>query len=223
MQTSAMCTSRSDMNSTPLSQLLHIIQSIWGKLRCSSTLVSVLCITLFFGNYYSDLHSIPAELRVVLERCLSEDPSPELVETYMPDLRKVLYKLLKGLQDRQELWRASIHRPSMKTPVEATWLTVSLLAYHFHKGACPSPKYPNATCTASTQLRVPPPMVPDPIFKGGDYIWHAWLDQDASRTSPTPIVISFLLSPHWDEPHLYPPFEPFKNNMVPSRPFESTA
>jgi len=65
-----------------------------------------------FAHYsidLSDLHSVPAELRVVLEGCLSEDPSPEQVESFMPDLRKVFYKLLKGLQARQEPWRAAIH------------------------------------------------------------------------------------------------------------------
>ncbi|KAH9479843.1 Bud site selection protein 6 [Psilocybe cubensis] len=58
----------------------------------------------------SDLHNIPTELREVLERCLSEDPSPEVLDSYLPDLRKVLFKLLKGLQSRQAAWRASVER-----------------------------------------------------------------------------------------------------------------
>jgi hypothetical protein len=66
-----------------------------------------------FAHYnidLTDIHSVPAELRIVLERCLSEDPSPEMLESFMPDLRKILYKLLKGLQARQEPWRAATHR-----------------------------------------------------------------------------------------------------------------
>ncbi|KAG6820411.1 hypothetical protein H0H93_000657 [Arthromyces matolae] len=55
----------------------------------------------------SDIHSIPGELRVPLEQCLGEDPSPEVLEHYMPEVRRVLYKLLRGLQDRQDAWRAS--------------------------------------------------------------------------------------------------------------------
>ncbi|KAG6841196.1 hypothetical protein C0991_000993 [Blastosporella zonata] len=55
----------------------------------------------------SDIHSIPGELRVPLEQCLGEDPSPEILETYMPEVRQVLYKLLKGLQARQDAWKAS--------------------------------------------------------------------------------------------------------------------
>jgi len=53
----------------------------------------------------SDIHSIPAELRTVLEHCLAEDPSPDVLASFMPELRKVLYKLLKGLHSRQDKWR----------------------------------------------------------------------------------------------------------------------
>ncbi|KAG6902480.1 hypothetical protein C0995_016057 [Termitomyces sp. Mi166 len=54
----------------------------------------------------SDIHSIPGELRVPLEQCLGEDPSPEILESYMPEVRRVLYKLLRGLQARQDQWKA---------------------------------------------------------------------------------------------------------------------
>ena len=57
----------------------------------------------------SDIHSIPGELRTVLEHCLAEDPSPDVLVSFMPDLRKVLYKLLKGLHSRQDKWRAVSH------------------------------------------------------------------------------------------------------------------
>ncbi|KAF8159902.1 hypothetical protein B0H34DRAFT_705284 [Crassisporium funariophilum] len=60
----------------------------------------------------SDIHSIPAELRIVLEHCLSEDPAPEVLDKFIPDLRQVLFKLLKGLQNRQDKWRLAIQRPS---------------------------------------------------------------------------------------------------------------
>lgn len=56
---------------------------------------------------HSDIHSIPDELRTVLESCLGEDPSPQTLEQYMPEVRGVLYRLLKGLQSRQEEWRAA--------------------------------------------------------------------------------------------------------------------
>ncbi|KAF8799217.1 hypothetical protein BYT27DRAFT_7150003 [Phlegmacium glaucopus] len=53
----------------------------------------------------SDVHSIPGDLRVVLERCLAEDPSPEVLETFMPEIRNVFFKLLKSLHSRQESWQ----------------------------------------------------------------------------------------------------------------------
>ena len=46
----------------------------------------------------------------MLESCLGEDPSPETLERYMPEVRQVLYRLLKGLQSRQDAWRASSGR-----------------------------------------------------------------------------------------------------------------
>ncbi|ESK87911.1 bud site selection protein 6 [Moniliophthora roreri MCA 2997] len=54
----------------------------------------------------SDIHSIPTDLRSVLEQCLAEDPSPQVLSVYMPEVRQVLYRLLKGLQARQEVWRS---------------------------------------------------------------------------------------------------------------------
>ncbi|KAJ3728191.1 hypothetical protein DFJ43DRAFT_1001231 [Lentinula guzmanii] len=54
----------------------------------------------------SDLHSIPKELRAVLEQCLGEDPSPQVLAIFMPQVRQVLHRLLRGLQSRQDAWRA---------------------------------------------------------------------------------------------------------------------
>ena len=55
---------------------------------------------------HSDIHSVPKDLRTVLENCLSEEQSPGTLERYMPEVRAVLYRLLKGLQSRQDEWRA---------------------------------------------------------------------------------------------------------------------
>ncbi|KIY65946.1 hypothetical protein CYLTODRAFT_423885 [Cylindrobasidium torrendii FP15055 ss-10] len=59
-----------------------------------------------YGIDLSDIHSVPNELRAVLEQCLAEDPSQAVIDVFMPALKKVLYKLLRGLQARQEAWRA---------------------------------------------------------------------------------------------------------------------
>ena len=56
---------------------------------------------------YSDLFHITEDLRAVLERCLGEDPSPRVLERYMPAVRTVLFRLLQGLQQKQgPYWRA---------------------------------------------------------------------------------------------------------------------
>ena len=57
----------------------------------------------------SDIHSIPQEMRSTLEQCLAEEPSPEVLQRFMPELRDTLVKLLKGLQTRQDAWKARSH------------------------------------------------------------------------------------------------------------------
>ncbi|KAK1220207.1 hypothetical protein PQX77_017027 [Marasmius sp. AFHP31] len=61
-------------------------------------------------NYHhldlSELYSIPKDLRTVLEQCLAEDPSPDVLNAFMPEVRRVLYRLLSGLNSKQEAWRS---------------------------------------------------------------------------------------------------------------------
>ncbi|KAJ7583375.1 hypothetical protein C8J56DRAFT_791227 [Mycena floridula] len=54
----------------------------------------------------SDLLEIPQSLRTVLEQCLAEEPSRQTLESFLPAVRGVIYRLLKGLQHKQEAWRA---------------------------------------------------------------------------------------------------------------------
>ncbi|TRM58125.1 hypothetical protein BD626DRAFT_190067 [Schizophyllum amplum] len=56
---------------------------------------------------HSDMHSIPAELRVVLERCLAQEPSSEALARHMPGIRTVIYRLLQGLQRSRARGRRS--------------------------------------------------------------------------------------------------------------------
>ncbi|KAG6918165.1 hypothetical protein DXG01_016150 [Tephrocybe rancida] len=55
----------------------------------------------------SDIHSVPGDLRVSLEQCLSNDPSPAVLELHMPEVRRALYKLYEGIQARKDAWRAA--------------------------------------------------------------------------------------------------------------------
>jgi hypothetical protein len=57
-----------------------------------------------FGSYgidMSDLISVPDDLRVCLERCLSEDPSPQTLEIHLPRIREIIIGLLQGLKAKQ--------------------------------------------------------------------------------------------------------------------------
>ncbi|KAJ7042988.1 hypothetical protein C8F04DRAFT_1075630 [Mycena alexandri] len=61
-----------------------------------------------FANWridLSDIHSVPKDLRTVLEQCLAEDPSPEVLAMFMPEVRQIIVRLLRGLQSKQEAWR----------------------------------------------------------------------------------------------------------------------
>ncbi|UZJ52734.1 hypothetical protein CBS101457_002054 [Exobasidium rhododendri] len=57
-----------------------------------------------FGSYgidMRDLASVPDDLRICLERCLSEDPSPQTLEVHLPRIREIIIGLLQGLKGKQ--------------------------------------------------------------------------------------------------------------------------
>ena len=54
---------------------------------------------------HSKLKSIPEELREILERCLAEEASIENLQLYLPSVRKIITRLLKGLRRRQDEYR----------------------------------------------------------------------------------------------------------------------
>lgn len=81
-------------------------------------------VLIALSRFYRDLFTIPTELRNVLETCLGEDPCPQTLELYMPQVRAILYRLLQGLQRVQAPYRKAIeahrdasHRWSL-SPVE---------------------------------------------------------------------------------------------------------
>lgn len=53
----------------------------------------------------SELTSVPEDLRAILEPCLSEDATPENLEIYLPDVRKIITSLLQGLRSKQSMYR----------------------------------------------------------------------------------------------------------------------
>ncbi|KAL6306126.1 actin interacting protein 3-domain-containing protein [Sparassis latifolia] len=64
----------------------------------------------------SELASVPDDLRAILETCLSEDATPDVLSQYLPEVRKIITDLLQGLRSKQSIYRRIIsdhkHRSS---------------------------------------------------------------------------------------------------------------
>lgn len=54
-----------------------------------------------YGIDMSDLTSVPDDLRVCLEKCLSEDAAPAVLDQYLPRVREIIVHLLQGLKLKQ--------------------------------------------------------------------------------------------------------------------------
>jgi hypothetical protein len=57
--------------------------------------------TIVLMHFGSEIYSVPKDLREVLEVCLGEDPSPDVLQRYMPEVRRILYQLYQALQKKQ--------------------------------------------------------------------------------------------------------------------------
>lgn len=91
---------------TDFNATIHAFASYHIDLRYARIMSSTCACEQGPGVNYSDIYSIPKDLRTVLENCLGEEQSPQTLEQYMPEVRAVLYRLLKGLQSRQDEWKA---------------------------------------------------------------------------------------------------------------------
>lgn len=58
-----------------------------------------------YGIDMSDMYSVPADLRVCLETCLSERASPATLEQYLPRIREIIIRLLQGLKVKQASYK----------------------------------------------------------------------------------------------------------------------
>lgn len=56
----------------------------------------------------SELLSVPADLRVCLETCLSDQPSQTTLERHLPQVRQIIIGLLHGLREKQRLYREGV-------------------------------------------------------------------------------------------------------------------
>ncbi|TNY23752.1 actin interacting protein 3-domain-containing protein, partial [Rhodotorula diobovata] len=55
-----------------------------------------------------ELMSVPTDLRVCLESCLSNPPSQATLERHLPDVRQIIIGLLHGLRDKQRQYREGV-------------------------------------------------------------------------------------------------------------------
>jgi len=96
---------------------LQEVLTLWSVQRATETDVSNNYVTVgtefnetvnafaYHKIRLNEIHSVPRDLRIVLEQCLGEDPSPQILDQYMPEVRQILCTLLQGLRSKQEAWR----------------------------------------------------------------------------------------------------------------------
>lgn len=60
------------------------------------------------SSLHSDLASVPEDLRGCLERCLSEDASPGVLDRHLPQVREIIVHLLQGLKQKQAEYKRLI-------------------------------------------------------------------------------------------------------------------
>ncbi|GAA5991329.1 hypothetical protein JCM10908_003261 [Rhodotorula pacifica] len=60
------------------------------------------------GITMNELLSVPADLRVCLETCLSDQPSQATLERHLPQVRQIIIGLLHGLREKQRLYREGV-------------------------------------------------------------------------------------------------------------------
>ena len=67
---------------------------------------------------------VPADLRTVLEQCLSEEASTDNLEIYLPTVRQIITSLLQGLRGKQSIYRRMVsdhrHKSSSERGTPAT-------------------------------------------------------------------------------------------------------
>ncbi|KAG6374811.1 hypothetical protein JVT61DRAFT_4195 [Boletus reticuloceps] len=66
------------------------------------------------GPIISDLHAIPTQLRSALEECLGETPSLNVLDRYLPEIRRLLGDVLHGLRAKQPAWRNATTAASVR-------------------------------------------------------------------------------------------------------------
>ncbi|GAA5923492.1 formin-mediated actin nucleation enhancer [Sporobolomyces koalae] len=68
----------------------------------------------------NELLSVPSDLRVCLETCLSDTPSQATLERHLPQVRQIIIGLLHGLREKQRLYRDGVAARRAKEATDRT-------------------------------------------------------------------------------------------------------
>ncbi|CAL1715515.1 unnamed protein product [Somion occarium] len=122
--------SRSERSSRGNGSLLESLTQ-WSKQQATETHVSDVYVQL--GNDFnaavaafaafnidmSELLSVPDDLRGILEQCLAEDATPENLEVFLPEVRKIITNLLQGLRTKQHIYRKIVSEHKHQSSVSS--------------------------------------------------------------------------------------------------------
>lgn len=72
------------------------------------------------GVDISDIGDVPKALRIVLESALSEPPTQESLDRFLPNIRNIIVNLLQNLKSKQIKLKDSLDRPKSLTTPETT-------------------------------------------------------------------------------------------------------
>ncbi|EJD07419.1 AIP3-domain-containing protein [Fomitiporia mediterranea MF3/22] len=188
-----------------IKQLLEAL-TLWSSLKMTETQVSDVYVRL--GNDFNaavaafrsfnidmtELLSVPEDLRVVLEQCLSEEATPSNLEIYLPTVRQIITNLLQGLRSKQSVYRRIVsdrkHRTAdsqgsereVRAPRSSRADSMGSSSRHHRSAASSEVGSVRGSTLEGQQRRVtsssrkkepvaqlppPPPPVDDPYFAGG--------------------------------------------------------
>ena len=81
------------------------------------------------GVDFSDIGDVPQALRIILEAALSESPSPENLDRFLPNIRNIIVTLLQNLKSKQIKARSiAIEKPRLQEKSEGTSRASKLLS-----------------------------------------------------------------------------------------------
>lgn len=81
------------------------------------------------GVDFSDIGDVPQALRIILEAALSESPSPESLDRFLPNIRNIIVTLLQNLKNKQIRARTiATEKPRAQEKTESSPRTSKLLS-----------------------------------------------------------------------------------------------